>query len=46
MFAVKIAEVACPPEFVTAVLVPPAKVPDAPEAGGVKVTVTFGTGLP
>ena len=34
------ADVATPEEFVVAVFTPPAKVPDAPLVGAVKVTVT------
>ena len=47
MFAVKVDEVASPEAFVTAVVVFElfANLPDAPEAGAVKVTVTPGTGL-
>lgn len=44
--AVKVAEVATPEEFVTAVFFPPANVPLAPDGGAVNVTVTPGTGLP
>ena len=44
-FAVKIAEVATPCEFVTAVFTPLAKVPLAPLPGAVNVTVTPLTGL-
>ena len=44
--AVNVAEVATPLLLVVAVLTPPAKLPLAPEAGGVKVTVTPETGLP
>jgi hypothetical protein len=43
--AVNVAEVATPMPFVVAVFTPPAKVPLAPEAGGVKVTITPLTGL-
>ena len=43
--AVKAADVATPAASVTAVVTPPANVPEAPEPGAVKVTVTFGTGL-
>ena len=39
------ADVATPVASVTAVVTPPANVPEAPEPGSVKVTVTFGTGL-
>ena len=39
------ADVATPAASVTAVVTPPANVPEAPEPGAVKVTVTFGTGL-
>ena len=46
LFAVKRAEVATPDEFVVAVLTPPAKLPLAPLAGGVKVTVTPEAGKP
>jgi hypothetical protein len=42
---VNVTEVATPLAFVVAVLTPPAKVPLAPEAGGVKVTTTPLTGL-
>ena len=41
----KTAEVATPLAFVVAVLTPPANVPLAPDAGGVKVTTTPLTGL-
>src|SRR5258708_15655674 len=44
-FAVNVADVATPPEFVVAVLTPPANVPLAPLAGAVKVTTTPLTGL-
>jgi hypothetical protein len=44
--AVNTPEVATPLAFVVAVLTPPAKVPLAPLAGGVKVTTTPLTGLP
>jgi hypothetical protein len=43
--AVKTVEVATPEAFVVAVLTPPANVPLAPLAGGVKVTTTPLTGL-
>ncbi len=45
LFAVKIAAVATPCAFVRAVFTPPAKVPLAPLAGTVKVTVAPLTGL-
>jgi len=45
-FAVNVAEVATPLEFVTAVFTPPANVPLAPLAGALKVTVTPLTGFP
>jgi hypothetical protein len=44
--AVNKTEVATPAAFVTAVLTPPAKLPEAPLAGAVNVTVTPLTGLP
>jgi hypothetical protein len=44
-FAVNTAEVATPLAFVVAVFTPPANVPLAPLAGGVKVTTTPLTGL-
>lgn len=44
--AVNIAAVATPEAFVTAVFVPPAKLPLAPLAGAENVTVTPLTGLP
>ena len=40
------AEVANPEEFVTAVFTPPAKLPEAPLLGAVKVTVAPLTGFP
>jgi hypothetical protein len=43
--AVRTAEVATPLAFVVAVFTPPAKVPLAPDAGGVNVTTTPLTGL-
>ena len=43
--AVNAADVATPEASVSAVVTPPANVPEAPEPGAVKVTVTFGTGL-
>jgi hypothetical protein len=43
--AVNTAEVATPLAFVVAVFTPPANVPLAPEAGGVKVTTMPLTGL-
>jgi hypothetical protein len=45
-FAVKIADVATPDALVMALFTPPAKLPLAPDAGAVKVTVTPLTGLP
>lgn len=45
-FAVMVAEIAIPEEFVTAVLFPPANVPLAPDGGAVNVTVTPGTRFP
>jgi hypothetical protein len=42
---VNVGEVATPDPFVVAVFIPPANVPLAPVAGGVKVTVTPPTGL-
>src|SRR5579864_2573822 len=45
LFAVNATEVARPLLFVVAVFTPPAKVPLAPLAGAVKVTVTPATGL-
>jgi hypothetical protein len=44
--AVNTADVATPDALETAVFTPLAKVPLAPEAGGVNVTVAFGTGFP
>jgi hypothetical protein len=44
-FAVNVADVATPLALVVAVLTPPANVPLAPDAGGVKVTTTPPTGL-
>src|ERR1019366_5270915 len=44
--AVNVAEVATPLPLVVAVFTPPAKLPLAPVAGAVKVTVTPATGLP
>ena len=44
--AVNVAEVATPLLLVVAVFTPPAKLPLAPVAGAVKVTVTPCTGLP
>jgi hypothetical protein len=46
LLAVKVGDVATPAELVIAVFTPPAKVPRAPLAGTVKVTVTLLTGLP
>jgi hypothetical protein len=43
--AVNVADVATPLALVVAVFTPPAKVPLAPEAGGVNVTTTPLTGL-
>jgi hypothetical protein len=40
-----VVEVATPAAFVIALVLPPAKVPPAPLAGGVNVTVTPETGL-
>ena len=45
VLAVKVPEVARPPALVTAVL-PPPMVAEAPEPGGVKVTVAPEIGLP
>jgi hypothetical protein len=45
-FAVNAAEVAIPEGFVVAVLTPPAKLPEAPLDGVVKVTIAPLTGLP
>ena len=44
--AVNVIEVATPDPFVTAVFIPPKNVPLWPDAGGVNVTIAFGTGLP
>ncbi len=46
VLAVKAAAVATPSALVVAVFTPPAKVPLAPLAGALKVTVTPDTGLP
>jgi len=43
---VNTADVANPDEFVAAVFVPPAKLPDAPLLGAVNVTITPLTGFP
>lgn len=46
VFATKVGAVATPVAFVVAVVTPPAKLPDGPLVGAVKVTTAPGYGLP